>query len=713
MPASSVWQSKARIALPNRAAKPSKDIEPGMEGKAIGTEADTHTSAYCSSDKLGRILAWRKNMPFPDNHLDGAMVQALPIDLYKDWLDWAAHDAAVWLRKLDKFEQRFRTAGLAYHQVPYQLRHSPAMLHGSSIEQPLLTRLPQILETDRPRHKQMFFIPWLEIKNTATRILEYSLYNFPLVDDLNHLYVMHRELELSLWKVYKSANVLEAGLQWLEGAVAKVVRRSDLDGADALASKYSREGGLLRRWIQTFPESEGRSAKSKLHFIEGYVAKVLEVGIEEDIFETSNMCHKCAPMYLDELPQDAQDAITHLNTLSHAIDEASSSANKLEDIHRDIKTCFEISSTSDYNSLFEKIHMAIINLADLRSTHVRYSGTTEKLVQRALVLDMKVTILSQQIADLHAALEDRAATGVRCAWQDTSGMDPLHQPVPSRQEQGWALFPVWVGALPETGKAVGHVLWDYEVSSSEEEPQAQDDTTPIRKTSHRPHTSDDKITTFFVRNPELDENVPQETVLEDSDEEGLCNDGRSIYKEELNMLHDHAGSPHSSRSAISQASNDGVPTQHNFHERMASQSMRDASPPQLGTDGSQTPPTEHSHGSKIPISPPRVDSCLELTNTGPSQPVVGTVRLHGSLQDESIAACPPQPLQSTKPDSPGKDQPGNGAYDRREDNNNTAPGMNDRRVGRHEEAPLDPLLLGGVISRISGTCIRKVYIAPV
>jgi hypothetical protein len=287
MPASGVWQSKARDALPIRAAKRLKDIESGTEGKAIRTEADTHTASYCSPDKLGRILAWRENIPFPDNHVDGAMVQALPIDLYKDWLDWAAQDAAAWLRKLDKFEQRFRTAGLAYHQVPYQLRHSPTMLHGSSIEQPLLTRLSQILETDRPRNKQMFFIPWLEVKNTAVRILEYPLYNFPLVDDWNHLHDIHREFDLSLWKQYKSANVLETGLQWLEGAVAKVVRRSDLDGADALASKYSREGGLLRCWIQTLPESDSRSAKSKLYFIEGYVERVLEVGIEEGQYWTA------------------------------------------------------------------------------------------------------------------------------------------------------------------------------------------------------------------------------------------------------------------------------------------------------------------------------------------------------------------------------------------------------------------------------------------
>ncbi|KAH7091459.1 hypothetical protein FB567DRAFT_617063 [Paraphoma chrysanthemicola] len=375
------------------------------------------------------------------------MVQAPPIELYKDWLDWAAHDAAVWLRKLDKFEQRFRSAGLTYHQVPYQLRHSPAMLHGASIEQNLLTRLSQILETDRPRNKQMFFIPWLEIKSTATRILEYSLYNFPLADDLNHLYVMHRGFEISLWKLQKSANILETGLQWLEGAVAKVVRRSDLDGADALASKHSREGGLLRRWIQTFPESDSRSAKSKLHFIEGYVEKVLEVGIEEDTYRNIGLLYHCT-----QLP-------------------ARQSGNFPQTQLDQIKAWFEISNDLEYEVLFGKIHTAMIYLTDLRSTHLRYSGTTEELVQRARVLDASVTLISQQIADFHTVLKDRAATvnalfdisralyetdeqGVRCAWQDASGVDPVMRPVPFRQEQEWALFLAWVGALPETGKAV-------------------------------------------------------------------------------------------------------------------------------------------------------------------------------------------------------------------------------------------------------------------
>jgi hypothetical protein len=48
-----------------------------------------------------------------------------------------------------------------------------------------------------------------------------------------------------------------------------------------------------------------------------------------------DMCHRCAPMYLAELPPAAQEAISRLNTLSAAIDEASISVNKTEDIYRD------------------------------------------------------------------------------------------------------------------------------------------------------------------------------------------------------------------------------------------------------------------------------------------------------------------------------------------------------------------------------------------
>jgi hypothetical protein len=235
-----------------------------------------------SPDQLERIVAWRNDVPQTEELEDATIGQALTIQLYKDWLEWAAHDALAWLRKLDKFERRFRSAGFAYHQVPYQLRHSSAMLHGCKIEQPVLSRLSQILETDRPRSKQTFFGPWCEISKTAAEVLSYSHKNTPLANELTHLRTVHRNFELSLWKLFKLEGTLETGLRWLEQTVAEVTERSDLDGTEALAAKYSREGGLLRRWLQTFPESESCPSKSKHHFIEWYVERLLDVGVEED-----------------------------------------------------------------------------------------------------------------------------------------------------------------------------------------------------------------------------------------------------------------------------------------------------------------------------------------------------------------------------------------------------------------------------------------------
>ncbi|KAF2030971.1 hypothetical protein EK21DRAFT_111420 [Setomelanomma holmii] len=112
--------------------------------------------------------------------------------------------------------------------------------------------------------------------DTGVAVMEFLHEKKPFSDDLDYLRTIHRNIELALWKLHKVERTLEASLRWLEEAVAGVSQRSDLDGVDALASKYSREGSLLRIWLQTFPEAEALT-KSKGRFIEWYVEILLDV----------------------------------------------------------------------------------------------------------------------------------------------------------------------------------------------------------------------------------------------------------------------------------------------------------------------------------------------------------------------------------------------------------------------------------------------------
>lgn len=145
-----------------------------------------------------------------------------------------------------------------------------------------------------------------------------------------------------------------------------------------------------------------------------------------------NMCHKCAPMYLAELPPAAQEAISRLNTLSAAIDEASSSVNKTEDIYRDsaivyhcsqlaarqpanfpqtqldqLKELFELSSVEEYDAHFGTLHGIVRSLAELRATHVRYSGSTEDLCKRVRELEAAFNVLSIQLRGFIVAMDIR------------------------------------------------------------------------------------------------------------------------------------------------------------------------------------------------------------------------------------------------------------------------------------------------------------------
>jgi hypothetical protein len=222
-----------------------------------------------SPQQNNRIDTWLEPIPYDWQLEDANTARLVTITVYEDWLDWSKARALSWLAKLDRRERRFRVAGIAYHKVPHTLRHSTT--HFSSIEWTVLLRLSQMFETSRARSQQSFFHPWNEIFDAANEVLEKVRGAKETAPDIDGLRILESGCEVTLSQLPKPLRNLEAALLWAEEQVAKLVDRSDLDGAETLAAKHSREGSMFRMWIQTFLEVEHRVVKSKSAYTEAFV----------------------------------------------------------------------------------------------------------------------------------------------------------------------------------------------------------------------------------------------------------------------------------------------------------------------------------------------------------------------------------------------------------------------------------------------------------
>ncbi|KAI4614056.1 hypothetical protein J4E80_006746 [Alternaria sp. BMP 0032] len=241
-----------------------------------------------SRSQKKRIVTWINDLPY-DWQLDSANTALLaPAAVYEDWLDWAKPRALSWLARLDKYERRFRIAGVAYHKVPYALRRSIATCSSKAVEQTVCSRLSQIFEIGRPRSEEPFFHPWDEIFDAAYAVLQkWVISRGTAPENVDQLRVLEAECELTLSQLAKPLRNLEAGLVWVEEQVAKLAERSDLDGTEALAAKHSREGNIFRMWVQTFLEIEHGVVKSKSAYTEAFVDGVVEdEGIAKDPYWT-------------------------------------------------------------------------------------------------------------------------------------------------------------------------------------------------------------------------------------------------------------------------------------------------------------------------------------------------------------------------------------------------------------------------------------------
>ncbi|KAH3962624.1 hypothetical protein HBH51_173630 [Parastagonospora nodorum] len=243
---------------------------------------DADFENHCSPLRMMSIIRWQKNVPPPDELMDAFVAPTMDTKLYKDWLHWAEHTAMNWLHRLDKLERLFRQAALIYHKIPYDLRHSSIIQNGHKISSALLKRLSEIFETDRLRSKQTYFTPWIAIFDTATEVLDDLNNHQPLPDEIDSLRTLHHKFELAFDNLNKPCQVAWVALRWLQGTVADVNKRAELDGTETLAASFSREGGLFRRWISTLPEADGKHVQSRLTYIEWYAQTLLKEGVVKD-----------------------------------------------------------------------------------------------------------------------------------------------------------------------------------------------------------------------------------------------------------------------------------------------------------------------------------------------------------------------------------------------------------------------------------------------
>jgi hypothetical protein len=256
-----------------------------MEDISVPLQPTFTFGSHCSTNTKTNIDAWFNALP-PTAEMDDIYApRAITPELYKDWLDWAKQKALTWALRLDRLERYFRKAALKYHKVPYHARHST--IHNDTKLIPIvLRRLSEILETDRPRVQQSYFNPWFEIMGLAATILDELDRHQPLTDDLGTLHLMIYQFDVFLARIPKLYHTATASMEWFRDTVNDVAARAHVDGSEALAQKYSREGGLIRRWMMTLTEVENGKAEERAKYIEWYVDRLLDVGVEHDSYCT-------------------------------------------------------------------------------------------------------------------------------------------------------------------------------------------------------------------------------------------------------------------------------------------------------------------------------------------------------------------------------------------------------------------------------------------
>jgi hypothetical protein len=211
------------------------------------------------------------------------------------------------------------------------------------------------------------------------------------------------------------------------------------------------------------------------------------------------MCSDCPPIPAADLAAETKRCLETIAVLSSTLDRHILSCLAVEDQYREagisyhtsqlsarqpnafpqhaltkLARIFEISSVSEYNALFAGLHESIVQFTDIRVRYPRTHGTAEQLYHRIFKeLDPRYNeafekfdafldefedcfCAAESLLEVSRAIYETDANGVRCAWHDASGSDPLNNPIPARLGEEWAKYRAWIWSLAEAQRMVQH-----------------------------------------------------------------------------------------------------------------------------------------------------------------------------------------------------------------------------------------------------------------
>jgi hypothetical protein len=229
-----------------------------------------HSAAFgrlLSADQKIRVDNWLSAMPQTHEMSDPAQEPTRDVafvDLVKFYAKDFETSALGWLNALDILEYKYREIGLAYHKIPYKLRHTPMTLLAANTEATIVDHLSKVFETDQPRSEQNRFVDWFIVKQTACEILQcVNDRDFPFSDDESNFDELTDLIEQKLIELFRVYENLKRRLDSLEKHVCRLAERKTTDGIEALETKYSVECGLFRLWILSFLRSMHRMKMSR------------------------------------------------------------------------------------------------------------------------------------------------------------------------------------------------------------------------------------------------------------------------------------------------------------------------------------------------------------------------------------------------------------------------------------------------------------------
>jgi hypothetical protein len=219
------------------------------------------------------------------------------------------------------------------------------------------------------------------------------------------------------------------------------------------------------------------------------------------------MCSDCPPIPVADAAAETKRCLKTIAVLSSTLDRHISNCLAVEDQYREagisyhtsqlsarqpnafsqhaltkLARIFDISSVSEYNALFAGLHECIVQFTDIRVRYARTHGTAEHLYHRIFkelepryneafekfdaFFDELEDCFSavERLLEVSRAIHETEVNGVRCAWHDASGSDPLNNSIPARLGEEWAKYRAWISTLPETQRMVQQGRTLYQVA---------------------------------------------------------------------------------------------------------------------------------------------------------------------------------------------------------------------------------------------------------